>query len=316
MNRSLRLSTAALAAAFLAAPLWAWAQAPAPGPVTAANAAPLPVVASFSILGDVVAQVGGPHIALTVLVGPGSDAHVHQPTPAQARAVGAARVVFSHGMGFEGWMPRLLRSSGFKGTHVLVSEGLKPLRVAGGTGHAHGHAHDSDPHTWQAVPAVVHHTGRVADALCRADAATCPQYRERAAAYVQRLQALDQSIRQAWAAVPQAERVVVTSHDAFGHYAAAYGVRFLSPQGISTEAEASAKGVAQLVRQIKAERIRALFVENIADPRLLEQLGRETGLRPGGALYSDALSPPDGPAASYEALMRHNTQLMVQALKR
>ena len=306
MNRILRHLTLGLAAL----PLWAWAQTPAP----------LPVVASFSILGDVVAQVGGPNIALTVLVGPGSDAHVHQPTPAQARAVGAARVVFSHGMGFEGWMPRLLRSSGFKGAHVLVSEGLKPLRVAGGAGHGHGHAHgpgqQSDPHTWQAVPAVVHHTGRVADALCSADAAACPQYRERAAAYVLRLQALDQVIRQAWAAVPQAERVVVTSHDAFGHYAAAYGVRFLSPQGISTEAEASAKGVAQLVRQIKAERVRALFVENIADPRLLEQLGRETGVRMGGALYSDALSPPDGPAASYEALMRHNTQLMVQALKR
>jgi zinc/manganese transport system substrate-binding protein len=314
MTPALRLLTAALAAA----PLLAWAQGPAPAPA----AAPLPVVASFSILGDVVAQVGGPHVALTVLVGPGSDAHVHQPTPAQARAVGAARVVFSHGMGFEGWMPRLLRSSGFKGTHVLVSDGLKPLRTPGTEGHGsgHGHAHgpgqDRDPHTWQAVPAVVHHTGRVADALCSADAAACPQYRERAAAYVQRLQALDQSIRQAWSAVPQAERVVVTSHDAFGHYAAAYGVRFLSPQGISTEAEASAKGVAQLVRQIKSERVRALFVENIADPRLLEQLGRETGLRPGGALYSDALSPPDGPAASYEALMRHNTQLMVQALRR
>jgi zinc/manganese transport system substrate-binding protein len=301
MNRTLRT----LAGGLLSAPLLALAQAPAP----------LPVVASFSILGDVVAQVGGPHIALTVLVGAGSDAHVHQPTPAQARAVGAARVVFSHGMGFEGWVQRLLRSSGFKGSHVQVSDGLQPLRVRGG-GDRHGHAHDTDPHTWQSVPAVVHHTGRVADALCSADAARCPQYRERAAAYVQRLQALDQEIRQAWAAVPPAERLVVSSHDAFGHYAASYGVRFLSPQGISTEAEASAKGVAQLVRQIKAERIRALFVENIADPRLLEQLGRETGLRPSGALYSDALSPPDGPAASYEALMRHNTRLLVQALRR
>lgn len=300
MNRILRL----VAAGLTAAPLLALAQA----------AAPLPVVASFSILGDVVAQVGGPRIALTVIVGAGSDAHVHQPTPAQARAVGAARLVFSHGMGFEGWMPRLLRSSGFKGTHVLVSEGLQPLRGAA-SGGRHGHAHDIDPHTWQSVPAVVHHTGRIADALCGADAAACPHYRERAAAYVQRLQALDEEIRQAWAGVPAAERQVVSSHDAFGHYAARYGVRFLAPQGISTEAEASAKGVAQLVRQIKAERIRALFVENIADPRLLEQLGRETGVRMGGALYSDALSPPDGPAGSYEALMRHNTRLMVQALR-
>lgn len=301
MHRALRR----LAAGLAAAPLVALAQSPAP----------LPVVASFSILGDVVAQVGGPHIALTVIVGAGSDAHVHQPTPAQARAVGSARVVFSHGMGFEGWVPRLLRSSGFKGIHVQVSDGLPPLR-GDGDGDRHGHKHDTDPHTWQSVPAVVHHARRVADALCRADAAICPQVRERAAAYVQRLQALDDEIRQAWATVPPAERTVVSSHDAFGHYAARYGVRFLSPQGISTEAEASARGVAQLVRQIKAERVRALFIENIADPRLLEQLGRETGLRPAGALYSDALSPPDGPAPSYEALMRHNTRLMVQALRR
>lgn len=292
---------------------------PARAQAPAAADAPLPVVASFSILGDVVAQVGGPRIALQVLVGPGSDAHVHQPTPAQARAVSAARVVFSHGMGFEGWMPRFLRSSGFKGLHGVVSEGLKPLAQpkAAGSGHAqpHAHAHDIDPHTWQAVPNVLHITARVLAGLCAADAAGCAGYRERAAAYTQRLQALDTEIRQAWAAVPAAQRKLITSHDAFGHYAAAYGVQFLAPLGISTEAEASARGVAQLVRQIKAEGIRALFVENIADPRLVEQLGRETGLKPAGALYSDALSPPDGPAASYEAMMRHNTRLMVQALR-
>jgi len=280
-------------------------------------APPLPVVASFSILGDLVAQVGGPAVALTVLVGPGSDAHTHQPTPAQARATAAARVVFSHGLGFEGWMPRFLRSSGFKGTHVVVAEGLKALPVAGrgGHGHGHAHAHDADPHTWQNVQHALHHVRRIAEGLCAADAAGCAGYRTRAEATAQRLQALDAEIRAAWAAVPPAERKVISSHDAFGHYAAAYGVRLLAPQGISTEHEASAKGVAALVRQIKAERIRALFVESIADPRLIEQIGRETGVRPAGALFSDALSAPGGPAASYEALMRHNTRLMVQAIK-
>ncbi len=293
--------------ASLALPAWARAQA---------AQAPLPVVASFSILGDLVAQVGGPRIALTVLVGPGSDAHVHQPTPAQARAVGAAAVVFSHGLGFEGWVARLLRSTGFKGAHVVVAEGLKPLPVAGApAGHRHGHAHDTDPHTWQNVGHAVHQVQRIAAGLCTADAAGCPAYRERAAALTQRLQALDAEIRAAWAGVPPDERKLITSHDAFGHYAAAYGVRMLAPLGISTETEASAKGVAQLVRQIRAEKIRALFVETIADPRLVEQIGRETGIRPAGTLYSDALSPPDGPAATYEALMRHNTRLMVQAVK-
>lgn len=280
----------------------------------AASAQPLPVVASFSILGDVVSQVGGERVAVQVLVGPGSDAHVVQPTPAQARQVAQAQVVVSHGLGLEGWLPRLLKSAGFKGRELRVAEGLKPLKATG-QHHGHGHAHDIDPHTWQDVASVRHWVPRIAATLCEADAAGCDSYRARAAAYTQRLDALDAEIRAAWAPLPAAERKLITSHEAFGYYAAAYGVRFLAPQGLSTEAEASAKGVARLVRQIRAEGIKALFVESIADPRLIEQIGRETGVRPSGRLYSDSLSLPDGPAASYEALMRHNTRLMVDALR-
>jgi zinc/manganese transport system substrate-binding protein len=272
------------------------------------------VVASFSILGDVVQQVGGDRIRLQVLVGPGSDAHVYQPTPAQARTVAAARVLVSNGLGFEGWLDRFLRAAGFEGRHVVVTDGLPPLRSGGGHAHA-GHRHDADPHAWQDAAKVVHYAERVADGLCAADAAGCADYRARAEAYAQRLRALDREIRDGWAQVPPAQRKVITSHDAFGHYASAYGVRFLSPQGVSTNAEASARGVATLVRQIKAEGARALFVENIADPRLIEQIARETGVRPAGALYSDSLSDADGPAASYEALMRHNTQSMLAAVR-
>jgi zinc/manganese transport system substrate-binding protein len=253
-------------------------------------------------------------VAVQVLVGPGSDAHVVQPTPAQARQVALAQVVVAHGMGLEGWLPRLLKSAGFKGRQLLVAEGLKPLKATG-QHHGHGHAHDIDPHTWQDVASVRHWVPRIAVTLCEADAAGCDTYRARAAAYTQRLDALDAEIRAAWAPLPAADRKLITSHEAFGYYAAAYGVRFLAPQGLSTEAEASAKGVARLVRQIRAEGIKALFVESIADPRLIEQIGRETGLRPSGRLYSDSLSLPDGPAATYEALMRHNTRLMVDALR-
>jgi zinc/manganese transport system substrate-binding protein len=286
------------------------------GSLALAQPAPVPVVASFSVLGDVVAQVGGDRIALTVLVPPGSDAHVVQPTPAQARQVAAARLVVSHGLGLEGWLPRLEKSAGFRGTALRVAQGLPTLKPAPGQGHGHGHHHhDVDPHTWQDVARVRLWLPRIAEALCGLDAPACDGYRARASAYDQRLAALDTEIRNTWSAVPPAERKLITSHDAFGYYAAAYGVRFLAPQGISTEAEPSARGVAQLVRQIKAEGIRALFVENIADPRLIEQIGRETGLKPAGRLYSDSLSRPDGPAASYEALMRHNTRLMVDALR-
>ncbi len=276
--------------------------------------APLPVVASFSILGDLVQQVGGPDIALQVLVGPGSDAHAVQPTPAMARSVAGARVLFSNGLGFEGWMARFLKSANFQGRHVVLSDGLKPLKAASSHGHAHNH--DVDPHAWQDVAAAVHYVQAIARGLCAADAPRCPAYLERARASTQRLQALDREIRAGWAAVPPERRKLISSHDAFGHYAAAYGVRFLAPQGLSTEAEASARGVAALVRQIKAQNVRALFVETIADPRLIEQIGRETGVQPAGALYSDALSDASGPAASYEALMRHNTTLMLRAVNR
>jgi len=280
----------------------------------AGEQAPLPVVASFSILGDVVQQVGGDRIRLQVLVGPGSDAHVYQPTPAQARTVADARVLVSNGRGFEGWLARFLRAAGFEGRHVVVTDGLPPLRGDGAQAPG-GHRHDADPHAWQDAAKVVHYTARIADGLCAADAAGCAGYRARAAAYTQRLRALDREIRDGWAQVPPAQRKVITSHDAFGYYAAAYGVRFLAPQGVSTNAEASARGVAALVRQIKAEGVRALFVENIADPRLIEQIARETGVRPAGALYSDSLSDAAGPAASYEALMRHNTRSMLAAVR-
>jgi zinc/manganese transport system substrate-binding protein len=275
----------------------------------------LPVVASFSILGDLVQQVGGERIALQTLVGPGGDAHAVQPTPAMARSVAGARVLFSNGLGFEGWLARFLRAAGFAGRHVVVAEGLAPLPAAAGHGHRHGHAHDVDPHAWQDVRHAKHYLDRIADGLCAADAAHCAGYRERAATAGRRLEALEADIRAAWAAVPPERRVVITSHDAFGYYGAAYGVRFLAAQGVSTQAEPTPRGIAALVRQVRAEGARALFVESISDPRLLEQVARETGVRPAGTLFSDALSDAAGSAPTYEAMMRHNTQALVGALR-
>lgn len=283
--------------------------------VAATAAGPVSVVASFSIVGDLVREVGGSRVAVQVLVGPGADAHVYQPTPAQARSVAAATLVVSNGLGFEGWMSRFLRAAGFKGRHVVLADGLAGAggpQAAAGKGPGHHH-HGVDPHVWQNAARVVAMTGRLADALCAADAEGCADYRERAAAYGQRLQALDREIRQAWAQLPESRRKVITSHDAFGHYASAYGVRFLSPQGISTNAEPSAREVAALIRQIRAEGVRAMFVENVTDPRLIEQIARETGVRKAGSLYSDSLSGSEGPAATYEAMMRHNTRLMIEA---
>jgi zinc/manganese transport system substrate-binding protein len=284
-------------------------------PARAAEPA-LRVVASFSILGDLARQVGGDRVQVDVLVGPGGDAHVFQPTPTHARQIGQAEVVFSHGLGFEGWMQRLLRNAGFRGRHVVLSQGVTPLGADGGDEHdGHGHDHGaSDPHAWQDASNAQVYVRNIADALCAADAAGCPSYRQRAEAYGARLKALDADIRAAWAAVPAVQRKVITSHDAFGYYAHAYGVRFLAPQGVSTESEASARGVARLVRQVRQENVRALFVENVTDVRLIEQIARETGLRMAGELYSDSLSPAGGPAATYEAMMRHNTRMLTSAI--
>ncbi len=281
---------------------------------TAAEPA-LRAVASFSILGDLVRQVGGERVEVEVLVGPGSDAHVYSPKPAQARQVGQAQLVFSNGMGFDGWMARLLKSAGFKGRHVVASEGVRPLKSAADhDGHGHGHS-ASDPHAWQDVARVQAYVANIAKGLCAADAQGCETYRRNAESYGQQLKALDQEIRQAWASIPAPQRLVISSHDAFGYYAAAYGVRFLAPQGVSTDSEASAQGVARLIRQIRQEKARALFVESIADPRLIEQIARETGLKASTTgLYSDSLAP-SGEASSYLGMMRHNTQALTAAVQ-
>jgi zinc/manganese transport system substrate-binding protein len=288
-----------------------------------AQAPAVQAVASFSILGDMVKQVGGNRVNVDVLVAPGADAHVYQPTPNQAKTVANAQILFSNGLGFEGWMTRLMKSANYKGIHVVATQGLDPLKAADehdgkhGThaNHGHGHHHgSSDPHAWQSVTNAILYVKNITKGLCSADAAGCDSYQKNAATYTAHLKALDAEVRTAWAAIPQAQRKVITGHDAFGYYAHAYGVRFLAPQGVSTESEATAKGVARLVRQIKAEHVKALFVENISNPRLIEQIGRETGIKPAGELYSDSLSPAGGPADSYINMIRHNTTALTSAI--
>lgn len=285
----------------------------------AQTTAPIKAVASFSILGDLVQQVGGDRVSVAVLVGPGSDAHVFQPTPAQARLVGQAQIVFSNGLGFEGWMSRLLNTAAYRGRHVVVSQDIQPLKTSARDhdhDHQTGHQHaGADPHAWQDVSNVITYVANIAKGLCAADAAGCDTYQRNAGTYTAQLKTLDAEIKGAWAAIPVAQRKVITSHNAFGYYAQAYGVKFLAAQGVSTDSEASARGVAQLVRQIRKEQIQALFVENISDPRLIEQIGRETGVRPAGALHSDSLSAPQGSAGSYLAMMRTNTAALTQAIR-
>ena len=302
---------------------------------TAAWADPaLKAVASFSILGDFVHQVGGDRVAVTTLVGPDgdahvyqptpADAHVYQPTPADAQAVAGADIVFVNGLHFEGWLDRLTAAAGTKAPLVVASEGVTPRQFAPGEGEeeeehadADDHDHDhgpTDPHAWQSVPNAKLYVANIAKALSAADPAGAATYAANAAAYTAKLDALDAEIRAAIAAIPENHRIIVTSHDAFGYFGQTYGMTFEAPQGISTEAEASAADVAKLITQIRAEKVPAVFMENITDPRLLEQIAAETDAKIGGTLYSDALSPADGPAATYLDMMENNIHQFSTAL--
>ena len=282
-----------------------------------ALAAEVNVVASFSILGDLVQQVGGEHVAVTTIVGPNADTHVYEPKPADAVALAGADLFIVNGLGFEGWMERLVEATGYTGQVVVVSDGIATHAMAEEE-HAHeedGHDHgETDPHAWQDLQNGIVYVKAIADALCSVDRASCADFTANAEAYSAKLAALDADIKARLAGVPVDKRKVITTHDAFGYFGTAYGVTFLAPEGISTDAEPSASDVARLIRQIKAEGVTALFVENMSDGRLVQQIGDETGVTLGGELYADALSEADGPAATYLDMFKHNADLLIPAM--
>ena len=290
----------------------------APGPAWSADA-PIPVVATFSILGDMVARIGGDRVAVTTLVGANGDAHVYHPTPADARAVSQARILVFNGLAFEGWLDRLVEASGFGGVRVVATDGIQPIRLedaaaekADGDGERGGGAFD--PHAWQNLANAVIYVDNITAALAKADPANASTYYGNRGVYVAEIEALASDIRRAVERLPEDRRTIVTAHDAFGYFSEAYGLRFVAPSGVSTESAPSAADVAALIRQIRDEGIKAVFVESITDQRLLEQIADETGASIGGTLYSDALSGPDGPASTYLDMMRHNVGMLAKAL--
>lgn len=276
-----------------------------PLPALAQPSAPLRVVASFSILADWVREIGGEALSVQTLVGPDADAHVFQPRPQHARAVADAELVFLNGLGFEGWLPRLLRASGSRSHTVTVSDGLD-ARLPDGR---------RDPHLWHNLAHVRHAAQGIVRALVAARPAQAAGFEARGAAYLRQVAALQAWAEPAFATLPPTHRHVVTSHDAFAHLGAALGLRFSAPQGWSTQGEPSAQAVGRLIQQLKAGQARALFVENISNPKLIQRIAQEANVRVGGTLYSDALSSAQGPASTYLKLMRHNLDTLLQALR-
>ncbi len=326
-RRNLLISSTAFLGLSLAAPTSAWAAD-----------APIPVVATFSILGDMVKRIGGDRVAVTTLVGADGDTHVFQPGPADARAVSQAEILVFNGLAFEGWLDRLVEASDFGGVRVVATDGIQPIRLedddhhdddhaeeddhadkddhAAEDDHGDGHDHGAfDPHAWHDPANAVIYVDNITAALARTDPANASAYHGNRATYVAEIQALDAEIRKTVAELSEDRRTIVTAHDAFGYFAEAYALRFVAPL-MGTESDASAADVAALIRQIREEGIKAVFVESFTDQRLLERIADETGASIGGTLYSDALSGPDGPASTYLDMIRHNAETLAEALSR
>jgi zinc/manganese transport system substrate-binding protein len=258
------------------------------------------VVATFSILADLARNVGGGAVEVTALVGPDSDAHAYSPSPADAKRLAEARVVLVNGLGFEGWIDRLVRASATNAAVVVASKGVKSRQMKDED------QGKSDPHAWQSVANAKIYVANIRDGLVKADPAGKAAYEANAAAYLAKLDALENEVEATVAAIPAGRRKIITTHAAFGYFGAAYRMDFIAPQGVSTETEVSARDVAKIIRQIKAQKIPAIFMENVTDPRLMQRIADETGAKIGGKLYSDALSAPGGPAATYIDMIKNN----------
>jgi len=262
------------------------------------------VVASFSILGDFVRNVGGDRVNVTTLVGPNGDVHVYTPAPEDAKRIADAKLVVINGLGLEGWLPRLVQSSGGKATVVTATNGIAPHKLGS----------ETDPHAWQSVVNAKVYVSNIGKALQAADPADAEVFRANEARYENKLDELDREVRAAVAQIAPERRKVISTHDAFGYFAAEYGIAFIAPLGVSTESEPSARDIAAIVSQIKAAKIPAVFFENISDPRLMRQISAETGTKIGGTLYSDSLSGEKGEAPTYIDMVRHNIKALTNAL--
>lgn len=266
----------------------------------------LNVVASFSILADFVRSVGGDRVNVTSLVGPNGDVHVYTPAPADAKKIADARLVVINGLGLEGWLPRLLQSSGSKATVVTATKSIMPLKLGS----------EDDPHAWQSVGNAKTYVENIRDALMHSDAADADYFRQNAQRYLGELDALDREVRTAIDKIPPERRKVISTHNAFAYFAKTYGIEFIAPLGVSTETEPNARDIAAIIAQVRKDKIPAVFLENLSDDRLMRRIAEETGAKVGGTLYSDSLTNENGPVPTYIAMVKHNIKALTSALVR
>ena len=272
--------------------------------IASANESSIRVVTSFSILEDLVKELGGQYVNVVNLVDRNSDAHTYQPKPSDAVAISKADLVIFNGLGFEGWIPRLIKNSGYKNKQIIASKGVDAIK----------NGKETDPHAWQSFHNIRLYVQNISQMLIQLR----PQYSEvltkRQQKYLDSLNDLEINLKEQLVKIPVSKRIVVTSHDAFGYLGREFKIQFLAPLGLSLEVEASAEDVATIIDQIREQNVKALFVENINNPRLLELISAETNVAIGGRLYSDALSEVKGPAGTYLKMMRHNIESLITVL--
>lgn len=282
-------------------------------PAHALTREPIPVAATFSILGDMVKEIGGERVRLTTIVGPNMDAHGYEPTPKDAKALNEAKVLVLNGLDFEPWLPRLVEASGFKGRQVLASDGVQVRHL--GKGESHSGRAEVDPHAWQDLNNGKIYVRNIAAGLSKADPRNAAYYEGRATGYLARMKSLDTEVRAAMASIPPERRRVISSHDAFGYFGAAYGIEFIPLAGLSNQSEPSAGELAKLIESARQANVSGIFIENMGNPALAQQVARETDTLMGGTLYSDALGPADAPAATYLGMLSWNAGRLVYVLK-
>lgn len=282
----------------------------------------LKVVATFSVLGDMIRHVGGEFVEVSVIVPENADPHVHQPTPKDAKMIAQADLVIRNGLGFEGWFDRLIDNSGYKGPYVTAAETVKarPLLTSLPSSFSSSDIMQEkplDPHAWHCVKNGIQYVQIISNALKKALPLQQEIIDQNTKKYIEELEALDGWVRQEFKKIPSQDRYVITTHDAFWYYGDSYGVHFLSPVGISTDAEPAASAIAQLLKDIKQKKIKAIFIENLSSRKLIEEISREAGLTIDGVLYADSLSDPaatPSPAKTYVEMIRHNTRSILKAL--
>jgi zinc/manganese transport system substrate-binding protein len=266
------------------------------------------ILATFSVLQNLAQEIGKDRVEVGTLVPRNGDPHVYEPTPSDVKKISEADLILVNGLGFEGWLERLIKAAQYKGKLVVCTEYIHPRLVFEGT-------LIKDPHAWHSIPNAKIYVRNIADALKKADPAHAIYYEKNTLAYLKELTALDEKIRRKLDKIPPKKRKIITAHDAFGYLGHAYGIQFLSPQGISTESEAKIQSVIALIKQIKEQNIRTLFIENISDSKMIQQISQETEAKIGGILYSDALSEAHGKAPTYLAMMAYNTEMLLDAMR-